>query len=499
MRGMSLVELEGLLNERIHAADEFLRISNSLSLSEKVLQRWYASFIRMNMFMAYNVAFYRVTEGLFEAELNRKKMPSIYGFQVRSSMGSLLGESDAPKRLRAYQTLLEEAGANVVLSETLASIRDVSGITVLRTQHPGFFSELSAYAMSYKVTKRIEVDTSREEVLLGVVKSITNDLKSGRIITIPEIPAEEFYPEDSRFGRTARLALNSGKVRQNSHHQRAYGVWRFREILRPLAAFLKEEGAILKEEDIFDHPFAWMLEQLDRYEKSGKRQKLTNPDMPTSNRVVGERDLAGNDAFSGSSVEIRQNRSEMRIPITEAISNNRTDLMVRNIRKNAQPATVFVNAEDFLALSEAQKQEYLFVALSNKAVRMVVYNARAEVRDKELDALLKLDRVTRTDMDLARAEIRFDRPNAPSIHLSKQILPSSELVQRLRKRVSFFRTQGQNGGTLAAALLWAWSGGEDARMREISQGRDGFWTVAETLVNALQRSYDATLAFAVAA
>ena len=173
--------------------------------------------------------------------------------------------------------------------------------------------------------------------------------------------------------------------------------------------------------------------------------------------------------------------------------------MVRDIRKSTRLAIVFVDAEDFPNLSLVQKHEYFYAALSGQGVRIVVYNERSQVRDQELGALLKLDRVTRTGRDLAGAQISFDRPGAPGIHLSKKILPSQELVQRLRKRVSFFKTQGQNGGTLAAALLWAWSGGEDARLREISRGRDGFWIVAESLVNALQRSYDATLAFAVAA
>ena len=173
--------------------------------------------------------------------------------------------------------------------------------------------------------------------------------------------------------------------------------------------------------------------------------------------------------------------------------------MVREIRKGTQLATVFVDAEDFPNLSVAQKNEYFYAALSGRGVRIVVYNERGQVQDKELGALLKLDRVTRTGRDLVGSQISFDRPGAPSIHLSKKILPSQELVQRLRKRVSFFKTQGQNGGTLAAALLWVWSGGEDARLREISQGRDGFWIVAETLVNALQKSYDSTLAFTIAA
>jgi len=180
-------------------------------------------------------------------------------------------------------------------------------------------------------------------------------------------------------------------------------------------------------------------------------------------------------------------------------SEMRTDKIVKAIRKSVQPATVFVDALDFPNLSVAQKHEYFYAALSGQGIRIVVYNERGQVRDKELGALLQLDRVTRTDRDLAGAQISFDRPGTPGIHLSKQILPSQELVRRLGKRISFFKTQGQKGGTLAAALLWAWSGGEDARLREISLGRDGFWIVAESLVSALQRSYDATLAFAVAA
>jgi 8-oxo-dGTP pyrophosphatase MutT (NUDIX family) len=195
-------------------------------------------------------------------------------------------------------------------------------------------------------------------------------------------------------------------------------------------------------------------------------------------------------------------RSEIRTAtsvLEKAVSQDRTDRMVKAIRKGVQPATVFVDAEDFPNLSTAQKNEYFYAALAGQGVRIVVYNEHGQVQDKELNALLKLDRVTRTDRDLSGAQIIFDRPNTPGIHLSKQILPSQELVQRLRKKVSFFKTHGQNGGTLAAALLWAWSGGEDAQMCEISRGRDGFWIVAESLVNALQKSYNATLAFAVAA
>jgi hypothetical protein len=178
----------------------------------------------------------------------------------------------------------------------------------------------------------------------------------------------------------------------------------------------------------------------------------------------------------------------------------RADRMARSMRKNTQPATVFVDAEDFPALSKEQKKEYLLVALSNKELRMVVYNERGQGRDQDkvLSALFKLNNVTRTDLALPFAERRFGRPNAPSIHLSKQILPSRELVQRLKKKVSFFKTNGNKGGTLATALLWAISGGEAVRFAGVKE-EDGFWTVEETLLNALQRTYDNNFVIAIAA
>ena len=107
--------------------------------------------------------------------------------------------------------------------------------------------------------------------------------------------------------------------------------------------------------------------------------------------------------------------------------------MARTIRKSVQAATVFVDAEDFPSLSEAQKQEYLIVALSNKALHVVVYNEHEQVRDELLDALLKLDRVTRTDKDLVGAQISFDRPNAPSSGALTMTVPS--LAGRLTARI----------------------------------------------------------------
>ena len=176
----------------------------------------------------------------------------------------------------------------------------------------------------------------------------------------------------------------------------------------------------------------------------------------------------------------------------------RAGRMVQAMRKNAQPAAVFLDAEDFPGLSPAQKKEFLIVALSSKALQIVVYNERGQVQDEEFQALLKLDRVTRTDRDLSQTLQSYSRPGVPAIHLSKNVLPSQTLVQGYRKKVAFFRESGQKSGTLATALLWAVSGGEAIHVAGVSQ-EDGFWTVADALLDSLQRSFESDLAISVAA
>jgi len=189
-------------------------------------------------------------------------------------------------------------------------------------------------------------------------------------------------------------------------------------------------------------------------------------------------------------------RSELRLAFN-------TDQMIHDIRYGNQPATVFINAEDFPNLSIAQKNEYLYVALAKSNLRLIVYNENGQVKvkdnDNELDALLKLDRVFRTDQDLSQAIATFSKPDVPNIHLSKEILPNQTLLQHLKKKTTFFKQQGDKAGTLAVALLWAISGGEQSHFFGISQGKDGFWTVVDALVDSLQKSYDTNLVFAWAA
>ena len=206
-----------------------------------------------------------------------------------------------------------------------------------------------------------------------------------------------------------------------------------------------------------------------------------------------------NDSAQERRSEIRQTKAAMISDVAViSMAKAQAERMVQSIRKNALPATVFVDAEDFPSFSSAQKQEYLLVALSRSETRIIVYNERGQVRDRELAALLKLDHVERTDRDLGQAVGTFSRSNVPAIHLSKHVLPSQTLVGSLRKKVAFFKANGNKSGTLATALLWAISGGETVHFSGVKE-ENGFWTVEESLLDALQRTYDNNFVIAVAA
>jgi nucleoside-diphosphate-sugar epimerase/transketolase/MoaA/NifB/PqqE/SkfB family radical SAM enzyme/LmbE family N-acetylglucosaminyl deacetylase/glycosyltransferase involved in cell wall biosynthesis/8-oxo-dGTP pyrophosphatase MutT (NUDIX family) len=191
-------------------------------------------------------------------------------------------------------------------------------------------------------------------------------------------------------------------------------------------------------------------------------------------------------------------RSELRfLNLASPISGSSLQI-IRKIKNNTQPTTVFLDAADFPNLSEMQKREYFFVALSRSETRIIVYNENGQVHDKDLAALLKLDRVERTVWGLDQTVRRFANPHVSAIQLSKDILPSSTEIQSLRNRVAFFKTIGDKSGTLATALLWAISGGEKVHMAGVRE-EDGFWTVEESLLDALQRTYDNNFVIAVAA
>ncbi len=170
--------------------------------------------------------------------------------------------------------------------------------------------------------------------------------------------------------------------------------------------------------------------------------------------------------------------------------------IIRHVRTDEQPANIFIDADDFPHLSASQKNEYLYAALSRNQLRIIVYNEHGQVQSPELQTLLKLEHVMRTNKGLNEALSAFTRPNTPNLHFSKRITPNPKLF---KNRAFFFKQEGESAGVLAVALLWAVSDEKNLNYLGVSQGFDGFLTVAEFVISSLQRKYNTNLALSWAA
>ncbi|MBF0384423.1 MAG: (d)CMP kinase, partial [Candidatus Omnitrophica bacterium] len=278
IQGMSFEELEAIHIEKIQTIKEYLEKSNDLELTEASIREWIDVFIRMNAYMGFAYNFYKITEGMLEDALKEKAIPEPYFSQVRQGMSVIFGATEATERLKDYRkllALLSKDGGQLL--KTLQEALAAGNFLELEKLYPQFYELLFYHATNYKASKSIDATFFSEPPLAVVVKELIRDIEDKRIIRINEPTAENFYPDDYEFQRIARLALISEKVRQDSHHIKARGQWKFAEVLKPLAVFLIEKGEIEAFGDIFDHSPEWIMEKVADYEKARPAGDKDNP------------------------------------------------------------------------------------------------------------------------------------------------------------------------------------------------------------------------------
>jgi phosphohistidine swiveling domain-containing protein/glycogen synthase len=268
MRKMNLDELEELHRERMENAKNYLAASESLELNPESVDNWIRYFVGLNAFIGIGYIVYRVTEGLFEQELSRKQIVEPYYSQVRPAMGASIGETDATASLRDYKELLDEVRRDDTLREYIGAI-PAHSIEEIATRYPALYMKLKRYSYNYKIAKRTEPTISPLEPVWETVRRLNADIAEGRSVDVTNPTPEEFYPDDTQFTRTARLALEAEKARQNSHHQKMRGLWLFREKLQPLVNYLIERGIITSYDDIFNYSPAWLIAQVQEYNQTG--------------------------------------------------------------------------------------------------------------------------------------------------------------------------------------------------------------------------------------
>jgi len=273
IREMDISQIEQFYRERVQTIEDYLRKSEELTLTRRAIEDWIDVFILQNAYMGFSYNIYKTTEGLFDEAIKNKGTQEPYFSQIRQGMSALIGETEATQKLRDYKRLLQtlqsdEGGGPLYDFLKIAVNQD--DFNQVEKENPQFFNDLSNYATNYKHSKSVDTMFFSKLPLSTVAKELIKDFNGKRQIVINEPTSEEFYPDDEEFQRVARLALLSEKVRQDSHHIKVRGQWKFAEVLKPLAEYLIDKGVISEFEDMFKHEPKWLLDQVSRFEEEVK-------------------------------------------------------------------------------------------------------------------------------------------------------------------------------------------------------------------------------------
>jgi len=287
--------LSSIHEARVANVRDFLKKSEELTLSTASVKAWIDSFVILNGYMGYAYNMYRITEGLMQDALSKKHIPEPYLSQLWISMAAWVGETEAVERTRDYGYLLERVKDDDTLRRDLKlAVETDRGFDEFAISHPEFYSKFNDHAFNYKIIKNTDDIFSSAPFHYQLAKELLKDADNQRTITINNVKPEQFYPDDPKFTRIVRLALFSSKLRQDAHHFKVRGQWKFVEVLQPLAKFLIEKGEIGTFGDIFDHTPEWILEKVSEYENAGLSSVVTGSNFHVKQYEIQDLNIRDN-------------------------------------------------------------------------------------------------------------------------------------------------------------------------------------------------------------
>jgi len=219
----------------------------------------------MNSFMGAAYQVFKVTEGWLDREISVRQTPEPYYSQVRPSIGALVGQTEALRELRDYKAILDLIRSNNAWPEMVRGASESGDLSEVRRNAPALCAKLQRHAAQYKVVRNTDIARSLEESIRRLAVRLASDVSQNRKVSLMGTTPAEFYPEDERFVRIARLTVESEIARQDAHHLNYRGHWPVRERLKPLAEWLAGRGEISCLAGLFDYPPDWLLRQAIRF------------------------------------------------------------------------------------------------------------------------------------------------------------------------------------------------------------------------------------------
>lgn len=263
LRASPLEFLEGIHEERLRASARFVAASESVGPTPDSLAAWFDALVGFQSFMNLAFTYGIVAESRFIRHLESLAIPSAYLTRVQAAMAASSGQTEAVLAIAEYRDLLDRVRADPRLR---AALRDVACGRSMSRLPNSFACALIRYATRFKVLLDVDFTLCQEAACSAVAASLQEDVERIREVHVAQpIPDHsEYFPGDALFHRLARISFEAARLRQDSHHVRVRGIWRFLVALRPVLRRFVSDGVLACEEDGFSWPYERLLEMSSR-------------------------------------------------------------------------------------------------------------------------------------------------------------------------------------------------------------------------------------------
>jgi len=265
IRTRELEELEIIYEIWAEIIEDYLSNSQKLNLDRNSIEQWINSFVAVNGIMNVVFPLNEVISGHKEHLLKKKKLEEPYLSLSRLTIGAdysatLFNESEQELH-SIYIKLSPEIKAFL---SSLTEINEESVCEISRN-YPKFYDLLMNYTKDYRITNEFALSMNAKEPINKAIEKIMTFAKGFEYHEHYKQCPEEFFPEDLKFNRFMQLATVSNKLKQDSHHLKFRGQWKFIEVIEPFVEYLIESGIVSTEEDVFKQSHSWMIQHLEQF------------------------------------------------------------------------------------------------------------------------------------------------------------------------------------------------------------------------------------------
>lgn len=255
LRKMSLDELLSIYDLWEQTIDAYMKASHDLVYDSISIEKWIDSYVALNGIMNLAFPLNEVVNGILESTYAEMQINEPYLTQFRKNMENVYGKTLAHEKNLQYMQLvqsIEEVVDNQPELKVLLGSNRSLLLERLKEDYYEIYFNILAYIQNYRINSVFALPMDAELLFDDFFNELVGDLGESLIIPADKMLVEDIMPGNVDFDKIFTLAAKSAKLKQDSHHIKFRGQWKFMEHMQPIAEKSIEFGDIASLEELYE-------------------------------------------------------------------------------------------------------------------------------------------------------------------------------------------------------------------------------------------------------